>query len=182
MRYNVAQLLLEATGAQRRYSFEMQHPDLDPQLELAAPLQGEVLLMRTHDGVLVQARVRTVLRLACVRCLEPMDAAVEAEWSEEFHPSLDVVTGRKLVVDPDDVDQGTLIDEHHILDLTETVRQQLLLQMPTHPLCRDDCQGLCPVCGGNRNLYACNCQDQEVDPRWAALAQALDESDEPESA
>jgi uncharacterized protein len=65
-----------------------------------------------------------------------------------------------------------LIDEHHILDLSEVIRQGLWLAIPMEILCRPDCAGLCPRCGGNRNLGECNCDQAAIDPRWGAL-QAL---------
>jgi DUF177 domain-containing protein len=59
--------------------------------------------------------------------------------------------------DTDEIDLGTVIE-------TETT-----LALPMKPLCRDECQGLCPVCGGNRNLVQCSCQQRAPDPRLAAL-------------
>jgi uncharacterized protein len=55
------------------------------------------------------------------------------------------------------------------IDLTEVVREQLYLALPMKPLCREDCKGLCPVCGVNRNRETCTCQEVWVDPRMAAL-------------
>ena len=84
------------------------------------------------------------------------------------------------VPDEDD-DEALLIDEHHILDLSEVIRQGLWLAAPEEALCRPDCAGLCPRCGGNRNLGECNCDEASVDPRWAALQALLsDESDSQE--
>jgi len=55
------------------------------------------------------------------------------------------------------------------LDLTELVREQILLNLPEQTFCNPDCKGLCPKCGQNRNLIDCNCEENETDPRWAAL-------------
>ncbi len=76
-------------------------------------------------------------------------------------------------VPDEDEDEALLIDEHHVLDLSEVIRQGLLLVDPRQTLCRPDCAGLCPRCGGNRNLGECNCDEGLRDPRWAALQTLL---------
>jgi uncharacterized protein len=74
----------------------------------------------------------------------------------------------------EDRDEAVLIDVHQILDLTEVIRQGLWLAMPEKTLCRPDCAGLCPNCGGNRNLGECHCEALS-DPRWASLQALLTE-------
>jgi uncharacterized protein len=106
---------------------------------------------------------------------------LDVAWSEEFHPSVDILTGRPLPVDLDDLDEAVVIDSHHIMDLAETIRQHLLLALPIHPLCRPDCAGICPICGAARNREPCSCQAEPVDPRWAALASLLGGEEGPET-
>src|SRR5213594_3914098 len=55
------------------------------------------------------------------------------------------------------------------LDLGVLIETETTLALPMKPLCRDDCLGLCPVCGGNRNVVACRCRDRAPDPRLAVL-------------
>ncbi|MBA7688765.1 hypothetical protein ES703_97254 [subsurface metagenome] len=69
------------------------------------------------------------------------------------------------------------IDEHHILDLTEAIRQYALLAIPMKPLCRGDCAGLCPNCGHNINQGPCDCSPQETEPRWSELSKLTLASD-----
>ncbi len=168
MKFNVSQLLREHTGAVREYDVAEDIRGLDPDLVALEPLTGHVTLMRTVDGILATGRMQTVVDMECSRCLTPVVTPVETELEEDFVPTVDVATGQQLLL-PEDVDSATLIDEHHILDLTEVVRQDLLLALPVRPLCREDCQGLCPVCGQNRNENPCDCVVDESDPRWAAL-------------
>jgi uncharacterized protein len=59
--------------------------------------------------------------------------------------------------------------DHDLLNLAGLVETETTLALPMKPLCREDCRGLCPVCGGNRNVTACTCDGREPDPRWAAL-------------
>lgn len=178
LQFNVAGLLRSATGAQRRYTIEVKAPSFED-LVFSGPLHGTALLTRTAQGVLLEAHLETVVRLTCDRCLEPFDQPLDVAWSEEFHPSVDILTGRPLPVDLDDLDEAIVIDSHHIMDLAETIRQHLLLALPIHPLCRPDCAGICPVCGAVRNREPCTCQAEPVDPRWAALASLLGDEEDP---
>ncbi len=172
MRYNVAQLLKGPTGGRRQYDLEEEVESLDPDLVILAPLVGTITLTRTSQGVLVTGTLHTRLEGECWRCLEACQIEVELNLEEEFYP---VVRMDNVPLDrtpAEDRDEALRIDEHHILDLSEVVRQGLWLAMPAKPLCRPDCAGLCPRCGGNRNLGECRCEQEPVDARWAAL-QAL---------
>lgn len=173
LQFNVAGLLRSATGAQRRHVLEVAEPSFGEDLVFAGPLRGTVVLTRTAHGVLLEAHLETSVWLTCDRCLEGFQHRLEVAWSEEFHPSVDILTGRHLPLDPDDLDEAVVIDQFHIMDLAETIRQHLLLALPIHPLCREDCAGICPVCGAVRDREPCSCQTEMPDPRWAALASLL---------
>jgi uncharacterized protein len=173
MRYNVAQLLKGPTGAFRQYDLEANIRNLDPELEPADPLVGSLTLMRTSQGILVTGELHTRLRTECRRCLEPCDVDVELELEEEFYPVVHIAESPIDDVPDQDRDQALRIDEHHILDLSEVIRQELWLAAPMEALCRPDCAGICPRCGGNRNLGECQCGEPTVDPRWAALGKLL---------
>jgi uncharacterized protein len=127
--------------------------------------------MHTTDGVLVQGHLAAQVSIPCVRCLEPVLVSLDVELEETFAATIDLVTG--LAVQPEEEDRALWIDEHHILDLAEVLRQNVLIAIPPHVLCRNDCKGLCPTCGQNLNLGPCDCRP-EIDPRWAALAALLD--------
>ena len=62
------------------------------------------------------------------------------------------------------------------IDLGEIVREQILLEVPLRRLCREDCRGLCPSCGVNRNTEACDCQprSRSADERLAPLRKLFD--------
>lgn len=171
MEFNVSQLMKEHTGATRSYAVNEEIENLDPEIVALDPLSGTVRLMRTIDGVLVTGQLSTSLGLVCDRCLTPFVSEVEVELEDEFKPSIDIVSGASLPVTTED--EGNVIDDHHILNLQEVLRQRILLSQPTHPLCKPDCLGLCISCGQNLNEGDCDCQDAEVDPRWAALQQLL---------
>jgi len=170
--YNVAALLKSEPGAQRTFDVDVDISGIDQDLVLTKPLTGRLRLLRTDTGILATGRLQTEALVPCRRCLEPMIVGVEIELEEEFQPSIDIFTGA-VIAAADGEDEVTKIDDHHILDLTEVVRQNLLLATPTSPLCRPDCHGLCPTCGANLNEEPCSCQREEEDPRLAALRDLL---------
>ncbi len=181
MQYNVAQLLKGPTGGQRRYHLSQEIKALDPDLDPLQPIEGWLTLMRTSQGILVSGTLQTTLQMECSRCLEPCAVAVELELEEEFRPTVPINDAPLDVVPEEEWDDALTIDEHHILDLREVVRQGIWLAAPMEALCRAECAGFCPQCGGNRNLGECTCEEPAIDPRWAALQSLViagNESDE----
>jgi uncharacterized protein len=92
---------------------------------------------------------------------------LKIKFEEEFLPTVDILSGARLAL-PDEPGTFT-IDERHIIDITEAVRQYTLMAVPMKALCDEDCAGLCHSCGKNLNKGKCNCPPQEIDPRWSLL-------------
>jgi uncharacterized protein len=166
MLFNVSGLMLESTGATRFHEFSgtLHTTERPPER-----LTGRAHLLRTPNGILVRAHVDLVEPESCSRCLEPLEEKVSLDFEEEFQAQVDPRTGNPLPADERDADAFT-IDENHMLDLTEAVRQYREASADMQPLCREDCLGLCPRCGANLNLGDCNCEKGNVDSRWAVLA------------
>lgn len=174
MRYNVSQLLKSPTGTMRHHQFHDEIVDLDPAVTPLSALDGEVALIRTVDGILVSGDLHTSVELSCSRCLEPFAMPVRFNVEEEFHPSIDILTGAKIPM-TDMEEPETRIDTRHILDLSEVIRQNLLVALPMYPICRSKCRGLCPNCGQDWNESPCECDLEEIDPRLAVLQNLLKE-------
>ena len=124
--------------------------------------QGKLFLV---SGSLV-FRYETV----CARCLAPVEASCEAEFDEEF----------ALTEDEENPDR--YLYKGQALDLTQMVNDCITLNMPLRTLCREDCKGLCPVCGADRNVVTCACTEGE-DPTenynpFAVLANLREENEE----
>lgn len=168
MRFNVAQLLKEPVGSTRKYHLAEDIQDLDEEVKLTRPIEGTIRLIHSTEGVLVSGQLHTEIELTCSRCLEPLSTAIDFTLEEEFRPTLDISTGAKLPR-VDGEDEATLIDDHHILDLLEVMRQHILLALPPRPLCQPDCAGLCVQCGQNLNEGPCTCEQPLGDSRWEAL-------------
>ena len=173
LRFNVAQLLRDVVGSSRKAEIAVNLHELAPELsggDRSHELRGPVRLMNTNAGILVQGQLAGEATLACARCLEPVTVPLEFEIEELFLPTIDLLTGRSVA--PEEEDQALWIDEHHILDLTEVVRQNALLAAPLNAVCRETCRGLCPTCGQNLNEGPCDCEP-EPDPRWGPLTDLL---------
>lgn len=168
--WNVAGLLGEGPGAARDYAFENVRIDLGEDLRLASPIRGRVHLRRTNRGLLVDADVSTELAMECSRCLKPIDVPVTAEFEQEARPSVDLQSGQPIAANPmDDEDDVIRLTEHHELDLERSVREAIQLAEPIAPLCREDCPGLCPVCGEPLETGSHDHPEDAIDPRLEAL-------------
>lgn len=172
MFYNVSQLLQEPIGAVREYTIDEPSGIEDPDLSLIGNIHSDLVrLLHTQQGILVTALLRQTVRVQCSRCLADVDIPLEIEIDEEFFPTIEVKTGVAIDwSDSEEIEPALMISERHILDLREVVRQDLLLALPLHPLCRPDCKGMCPGCGADLNVEPCTCEETPMDPRWQALA------------
>ncbi len=168
MRYNVAQLLKEPTGSTRSYQLWEEFTDAGRIVDSA---RGTVDMLRTHQGVLVNATLEIQDTITCGRCLEESGLDSDLSIEEEFLPVLDQDTGRSQDL-PDDEAYGW-IDANHDLDLTDVLRQYVMTQRPMKPLCRPECRGLCQICGGNLNEKQCGCRHESSNSSEGTLAQLL---------
>jgi len=171
MQTNVSGLLKSSIGATRNYRVS-DTVDISGSDSL---VQGDISLLRTNRGILVKATLHTGVEVSCGRCLSLFRVPLTLEIEEEYFPVISIDSG-SLVSLPNEPGCFT-IDERHILDLTEAVRQYALLAIPMKPLCRENCAGLCPTCGHDLNRGPCNCSSQEIDTRWSRLSKLLSASD-----
>ena len=168
--WNVAGLLGEGPGAARDYTFDNVTIDLGEDLRLAAPISGRVHLQRTNRGLLVDADVNASLAMQCSRCLKDITVPISAEFEQEARPSVDLQTGQPVPTDPGDEEDDVIrLSDHHELDLERPVREAIQLAEPIAPLCREDCPGLCAVCGEPLETGTHDHPDEDVDPRLEAL-------------
>jgi uncharacterized protein len=172
MIFNVAQLMKEPVGAGASLTAEIHEEQiqLDESLKVVGPIDGHVRMRRVNQGLLVDGWVDLTLEIECTRCLKVFEQPMHVTFEERFHPMVDVVTGMPLP--PIDEDDVFPIDEHHLVDLTDAIRQAVLLAVPMVTLCKEDCAGLCPQCGHDLNLGPCNCEP-EVDTRLNVLKTLL---------
>jgi uncharacterized protein len=143
----------------------------DARLRQATPLSTKgsaELLGNTLGEIRVQGHLSVTMESDCDRCLEPARFPIEADFDLFYRPTDAVYTDAEEV----QIDEGETeiaFYEGAGLDLKDILREHVLLSMPMQKVCSVDCQGICPVCGQNRNQIACGCEVKKVDDRWSAL-------------
>ena len=172
LEFNVSQLLRQNIGAALEEDIDADDalPVEDVVIERIA---GRATLTRTNFGILARVKLRASLQLECDRCLEDYLAVLPVSFAEEYLPVIDVLTGRP--VQSERTDDTFFISPNHIVDLTEAFRQHLLLSIPMHSVCREDCLGLCSICGVNKNSSSCACAEESDSP-FSAIASLLTDS------
>ena len=141
--------------------------DLDSEGNLVSDAILDAEAVSKSGKVHIGARLTADIALDCTRCLEAVRKPLEIDFDSVFVEGAEDELEDKLEIAGEDLAESFVAGG--IIDLKEVVREQLLLNLPEQVYCRDDCRGLCPKCGANRNLIDCRCDDDEVDPRWAAL-------------
>ena len=130
-----------------------------------APVKVRAQLKSFAGSALLTAELSYEVTMPCDRCFETT--------TRRFAPTFTHTLVRELSGDGDDEDYVVVPEER--LDLDQLLTEDILLDMPSKFLCRPDCKGICPVCGKNRNLEECSCEQRETDPRLAALQSLLED-------
>ena len=166
LEFNVSQLLKSEVGQTRVYDFDAEAPiDLDG--SSANDVHGHVKFALTNFGVVATGEADGVLQLNCARCLEDFHQSAHVEFVDEYRPTIDIGTGLASSVPQSET--AFDISSNHTIDLREALRQHFLLAVDLIPVCREDCQGLCPTCGVNRNVEHCSCPPPEEPSPFAVL-------------
>ena len=172
-RFHVARLLQEPVGATRQRALALAELPLDDE-HTADDVAANLRLTRIPQGILAEGRVTGTVTLECIRCLEEYEQAVETTFADEYRPTVDIVTGLD-VNDGDAPDEADYfaINDTHVLDVGESLRQAILLALPMAPRCREDCPGLTDELDA---IFDAG------DDRFAVLGQLLDADDDEEDA
>jgi uncharacterized protein len=155
LRINAVELLRQP-GAVRDVVVDVEAAPLDADHErLVGDIRVELHLTALNDGIDVVGTVSADWATVCRRCLADVSGTAVGEIDELYQ------------IEPLDPDAYVIRDGQ--LDLAPLVRETVLLELDTERLCRDDCAGLCPVCGVDRNRSECSCDTTVRDDRWAGL-------------
>lgn len=151
--------------------------DYTPDVRQVGPLtlKGRAELIVEHRGprefvqdIRLRAHVEGTFELLCARCLEPVLTPLAGDFDLIYRPAgVEVDSGERAITE-DETEIGYY--ERNGLLLEDAVREQVLLNLPGRALCQQECKGLCPQCGANRNATDCGCGESPADPRWSALA------------
>jgi uncharacterized protein len=119
----------------------------DNQVRFTSPVKVDVQAQMTHENIVVLGKVSTQVQMTCGRCLTEYKSDLKGNFQDIFS-----------------FDQETI-------DLTELIREAVLVDVPLRGLCKEGCLGLCSVCGANKNTNPCKCKEKSDDPRLGALSQ-----------
>ena len=169
MRVNIGELLADRRAVRAvAFSERLESPAED--IALLEPVTGDLSLIGTGRTVCLTGRMHTVLHGVCGACLrqyqQPLEFAIDEEFGFARPPAAESGRG-DAGLSPEDFVVPIGPDEE--VDLSEVVRQQLLLALPIAPRCREGCRGLCPGCGADLNIASCGCPRADVDPRLQTL-------------
>ena len=163
LRINVGFIVNQAIGYSRDFSIEIPEYSFSDSLDVRK-LAFDILISRTSEGLLLQVNGHALLELECGYCLENFWHNLSFEFAEMFTFRSHAVEDTELIL-PDDLQ----------IDLASLLTEYLYLDIPINPMCKSDCQGLCPVCGNDQNLSTCNHSEENADPRLSVLKTLLDD-------
>lgn len=159
---------LEEHGGKFTRLYEANELSLDdPEVRLVEPAQVSARVRLEGKDAELQGKLLAKLEVVCGRCLQPVELPVSTEFHERFVRAVSWAAEEQHEVQAEDLNISVFDGE--AIELDDVVREELLLAVPVNVLCREDCRGLCPICGVDRNMSSCQCEINEIDSRWQKL-------------
>ncbi len=119
----------------------------------------------------VSGTVSVAVSMQCSRCLKVFPCNISSILNIEYDPISEIEKEGEFELKSDELDVGFY--KGGILNLTDLVREEIILSIPMRPLCTEDCRGICQLCGKNLNEGFCECRVEEIDPRLSSLKKLL---------
>ncbi len=140
-------------------------------------IQVDVRIQESGEEYFCQGTVKASVNVECSRCLNGFDKEIESTidfiaCAESLHADVD----EKDVLDSEDY--AYFVGGDIKADISDILRQAIILSLSLKPLCSDDCQGLCSQCGINLNEQSCSCETEQIDPRWESLKELSKQTNE----
>jgi uncharacterized protein len=159
---------LEEHGGKFTRLYEANELSLDdPEVRLVEPAEVSARVRREGKDAELEGRLQAKLEVVCGRCLQPVELPVSTEFHERFVRAVSWAAEEQHELQAEDLNISVFDGE--AIELDDVVREELLLAVPVNVLCREDCRGLCPICGIDRNMSNCQCEINEIDSRWQKL-------------
>jgi uncharacterized protein len=185
VRVNVSDLLADRDGV-RVLAFVEPLPAPGDDLAFAEPVTGEITLTGTAGGVSLRGRVHAIATCVCGACLKRFALPLTVDVGEDFGPrgvhpvgaagarqgAAGLSAARDSAGEERELSAADFlvpVDADDTIDVTEVIRQHIVLALPIAPRCREDCRGLCQQCGADLNDGPCGCVPNAVDPRLDVL-------------
>ncbi|MGH9874272.1 MAG: YceD family protein [Pyrinomonadaceae bacterium] len=119
----------------------------------------------------LSGQVTALAQVECDRCLKLVELPIDSHFNLEYVTAEDYRAQQAIELTEEDLDLSVF--DGDAIDIDGLVKEELLLAVPDHVLCDESCKGMCPVCGVDRNSVDCECETQEIDPRWAGLKKLM---------
>ncbi len=163
----------ELPAGRSAFSVELQPDELELEydnFEFDSVIKLDVECMRYGLEITCHAQLHTTAKTSCIRCLD----AMALEVCGEFDFGIRLAAGNAHTAELWEEDIAKVDPDYGKVDIAPRIRDEVILLLPTHPLCVPECKGLCPKCGANLNHG--NCEHvapatPKIDPRWAKLAE-----------
>ena len=165
MHLDLTQIRQADTEFARRYPADAFSARIND-FRVAAPVDLRMKISKDKDRFRLVGDLQTTLELPCSRCLEPYELPIDSSFDLRYLP-MSENAGAEREVEEDDLSAAFYKDDQ--IDLQQLMDEQFYLALPMKPLHSPDCKGLCPHCGTNLNVQACDCQVRWEDPRLAGL-------------
>lgn len=162
IKINVATIKQQLTG-EKKFSYTLTPEELEfaaEDLPFAGKIEVVGTLVNAGSMFLLRADVSAPMHRTCSRCLKDFTQLSNVSVTEKFYPAGN-----------NGVESDAFVYDGDIVDVTEPLREGLIVSEPISFLCKEDCEGICPVCGADRNEHPCNCDTDTIDPRLSALKQ-----------
>ena len=165
-----------------RYTYEVDEPPIvDEDLECVGQIRGKIVFSNTGSVLLIDGAVETTVVLSCGRCLAYYREPVHLPVSEQFELQAKAAgKGSRqihIVLEEDESPIAGKLFDGPLFDLSELLRQGIMLSLPTRPLHDEACKGLCSHCGKDLNAGPCNCKPEQTHPGLAKLGVLLQQKD-----
>lgn len=164
IKLNVAEIKKRLVG-KKFFQMELKPEELEltwQDLPIVGLVSAEGAISNAGDVLLLEAVIAARVERSCGRCMKVFIADTKADVLEKYFPA-----------GAEGIDDCSFTYESDIVDITDALREGLLVAEPLHVLCEAECRGFCPVCGVDRNVTPCSCETATVDPRLVALKQLL---------
>ena len=142
----------------------------DVEVQQAGPLaiEGVAELLANSDGeVRIRGKLSVIMKSDCDRCLGEALYPLNADLDLFYRPMSYIARDEEVEIDEGEAEIGFYAGDG--MELEDILREQVLLLLPMQKICREDCKGICPLCGKNRNEADCQCKLETADDRWKAL-------------
>lgn len=165
IKINVAEIKKKLVGSESfQYTLTGKELNILPEdAELQGPITIEGTLANGGDVLLLTATENFTVRGTCARCLKDVVLDLTAKVDERYYPE-----------GTPGLEEDAFTYKFDVVDVTDALRESLLLAIPARMLCKPDCKEICPVCGADRNVTECHCDTRSIDPRLQALEALLE--------